>query len=340
MTGPERLDLKVGYHCNDRCLHCTVEVHKEEARRHRKRPLSTQECIETLTKGVARGVTEVVITGGEPTLRNDLPELLAFCAERGLLVHFQSNGRRFSRLSFARSIQRFENVIYIIALHGADAATHQRITQVPNSFLETVTGIQNLRTIGRSVVGKIVISRLNQHCLGAVVNLFSQLRVDHVSLAFPNISGGVARRFEQLMPRYEDLACTLEDVIAAATELGVSVEFESVPYCIIPEHPELISDVQYVRPITRSLVHLDEKPVDWNVARQNMKKKPSACGRCLFDKLCEGVWRQYLDIFGPGEFRPVDTVRPAALARFFASMARFDAREVGISCAHDSKGGL
>jgi hypothetical protein len=36
--------------------------------------------------------------------------------------------------------------------------------------------------------------------------------------------------------------------------------------------------------------------------KQDLKGQPDACGRCDFEPVCEGVWKGYLDIYGPDEF--------------------------------------
>jgi MoaA/NifB/PqqE/SkfB family radical SAM enzyme len=303
----------------------------ENARKHGKGPLSTKQCIETLAKGVKRGIREVVITGGEPTLRNDLRKILSYCAKEGLFVHFQSNGRRFCDPKFAASLSDFDNVVYIIALHGATAPLHDLITRKKGSFRETVAGIRNLRRLGRRVVGKVVMIRLNQVELPELVERFSEMGVAQMNYAFPNISGGMVKRFDQLMPRYDDLRGVLQKVIAAANRRGVYVDFESVPYCMLPAHPELVWDAQYLIPMRRSVVHLDESPIDWDSARVEKKAKGSMCDQCVFDSICEGVWEEYLGVFGESELHPVSEITGDALARLLALMELLEQRDTTVA---------
>lgn len=91
---PPRLDLKVGFACNNRCQFC-VQGNKRErfGRRSRK------ELDEILTTNADR--VGVVFTGGEPTLHPDIRWLVARARELGYQsIQVQSNGRMFAYKSF------------------------------------------------------------------------------------------------------------------------------------------------------------------------------------------------------------------------------------------------
>ena len=73
-TAPYRLDLALTYRCNNDCAHCY------NARERNFPELSTEQWFKVLDQLWALGVPHIVFTGGEATLRNDLPELIAHCA--------------------------------------------------------------------------------------------------------------------------------------------------------------------------------------------------------------------------------------------------------------------
>jgi len=69
-TAPYRMDLALTYRCNNACAHCY------NARSRNYPELSTQEWFSILDKLWALGIPHIVFTGGEPTLRDDLAELI------------------------------------------------------------------------------------------------------------------------------------------------------------------------------------------------------------------------------------------------------------------------
>jgi MoaA/NifB/PqqE/SkfB family radical SAM enzyme len=329
----ERVDLKVGYSCNNRCLHCSVESNRERAKRHGKPDLTTAQCIDQLQQGIRRGVNQVVLTGGEPTLRSDLKEILDFCQEHDLFVHFQSNGRRFSDEKVISAVRDIERVVFIIALHSPIPKQHDSTTRCPNSFNETVSGIKNLLKNGKQVIGKVVITRKNQPELVGLLRLFSELGVKRVNYSFPNIDGGMEKRFDQLIPRYSKVKEEALKVLESAETENIYVDFESLPFCIIPHYPYLVADLQYLVKIGRSIVHLDEKPHDWDRERISKKQKFSQCRGCVYDCICEGVWKRYIEAFGEKEFQPVYSIDPESFSLLLAQIDKLEYRVFSVQNA-------
>ena len=71
------MDLALTYRCNNNCAHCY------NARPRQQNELSTAEWKRILDKLWDIGVPHIVFTGGEPTLRDDLPELVAYAEKKG-----------------------------------------------------------------------------------------------------------------------------------------------------------------------------------------------------------------------------------------------------------------
>ncbi len=70
-SAPYRMDLAITYRCNNDCAHCY------NARERNFPELSTEQWFKILDQLWALGIPHIVFTGGEATLRNDLPELIA-----------------------------------------------------------------------------------------------------------------------------------------------------------------------------------------------------------------------------------------------------------------------
>ena len=88
-SAPLRMDLALTYKCNNKCTKCYVE-HKREITE-----LSTDGWKQVLDKLWEIGVPHVTFTGGEPTLRKDLPELVEYAEDLGIITGIISNGRAF-----------------------------------------------------------------------------------------------------------------------------------------------------------------------------------------------------------------------------------------------------
>lgn len=98
LSAPLRLDCALTYRTVD-------EVQKGAAPLERvKRELLSREWKTILKKAWDAGVPHVIFTGGEPTLRPDLPELVAYAEELGMVCGVLSNGWRFTELEYMHDV--------------------------------------------------------------------------------------------------------------------------------------------------------------------------------------------------------------------------------------------
>ncbi len=298
-------DIKVGYSCNNRCKHCVIDDSKDKLiSNHEKIDLSTEECIRLIKKAAEAKADGVVLTGGEVSLRKDFNVLLNECVKNRLAITIQTNGRRFAEDKIFSLVSNVPSIKFVIALHGSKESTHDSITRVQGSFTETCKAIQKLTNAGKFVIVKVVISKLNMDELPNLLFLVSDLGVKHICLAFPHAQGAARKNFQDIVPRYADLKPLFESTIDIAKHNDINIEFETVPFCIIPKHMKLIGELKYLKGSSK-FTQVKEETQDWNEVRHQIKKKVASCQRCAMFSICEGVWSEYIDSFGGKEFSPI-----------------------------------
>ncbi|MBQ9897246.1 MAG: radical SAM protein, partial [Synergistaceae bacterium] len=262
----------------------------------KKPDLTTQECFDLIEQAVKCGADNIILTGGEVTIRPDFDKLINKILEYKLDITIQTNARAFCRQRIIDIIANISNIQFITALHGSTAKTHDNITQVTGSFDETCEGIKNLRSLNKLVIIKVVISKINLEELNEIILLALKLGVKYLCFAFPHGQGAARKNFEKLMPRYKDLKTKLKEIIYTAKEHEIKIEFEAVPFCVIPYAMHLVGELKYFKSNTLcSQVH--EKVFDWDKVRKDIKIKPELCGRCDMNLFCEGVWREYYEAY-------------------------------------------
>jgi len=92
--------------------------------------------------------------------------------------------------------------------------------------------------------------------------------------------------------------------IENAKQYNINVKFETIPFCTIPEHPQLVGELEYDLNEYRC-TQVGEETYDWNDLRIKIKGKIAVCNNCLFNPICEGVWSEYLDYRYPDDFIPI-----------------------------------
>jgi len=298
-------DLKVGYSCNNKCQHCVIADSKDKLLLKKKRAnLSTSECLDLIDTACKQEISSIILTGGEITIRKDFGVIVNRCVEHKLLISIQTNGRKLASPNIIDIVKDIDKIRFIIALHGAINITHDLITQINGSFEESCQGIKAMISLGKHVILKVVISKINQNELSNIVSIADELGVQYINFAFPHGQGKARKNFDKIIPTYLSLQDELERTISLAKEKNIRIEFEAIPFCIIPKHLKLVGELQYSRNKT-ICTQVKEETFDWNEVRVSIKKKGKNCHKCIFDNLCEGPWQEYIKAFGDNELLPI-----------------------------------
>lgn len=298
-------DLKVGYECNNHCKHCVIDDSKDRLiEQHTHINLTTEECIKQIDDALKEGIDGIVLTGGEVTIRKDFGELIKKCTDNNLNITIQTNGRRLANPEVIEVVKYVKKIRFVVALHGESSKVHDDITQVSGSFDETCNGIKAMCDLGKLVVLKIVISKINAEELPGIVKVASALGVKYFCFAFPHGQGAARKNFDEVMPTYSYLQPILNRLIDTAKEYGVNIEFEAVPFCIIPNNMYLVGELKYFDGDT-ICTQVKEDTFKWSEVRKSIKKKGANCINCDMNEFCEGVWFEYVDAFGEEEFKPI-----------------------------------
>jgi len=294
-----RLDLKVGFACNNRCRFCVQGMKRERFGRR-----SREELDEILTGNTDRA--GVVFTGGEPTLHPDIIWLIARARQLGYQsVQVQTNGRMFAYRRFCREVVEAGVTEVSPALHGHRDELHDYLTTVAGSFEQTVAGIRNLKELGIPVVTNTVITRSNFRHLPEIARLLVDLGVDQYQLAFvhPVGSAGPERNFDSVVPRFQ----LIEPYVHRGLEIGAAagrvVMTEAIPYCFMAGYEQYVGE--RIMPSTK-IFDAEGVIEEYRDYRQGEGKlKGPACRQCKFNDICEGPWREYPERYGWEEFVPV-----------------------------------
>ncbi|MBW2260952.1 MAG: radical SAM protein [Deltaproteobacteria bacterium] len=293
-----RIDIKIGFACNNLCRFCV-----QGDKRHRVKTPSTRKVREELEKGRDRA-DGVVFTGGEPTLRRDLAELVSFARDAGYeTIQIQSNGRTFASRRYCAEIIEAGATEFSPALHGHVPELHDYLTRAPGSFAQTTKGIRNLKSLGQYVLTNSVVVRANSRNLPQLARLLVSLGVDQFQLAFVHPVGTAGENLTQIVPRMEIMAPYMMRGLDVGLKAECTVSTEAVPYCILPGYESCVVESRIP----------DTKVVDGGVTVEDYrayrvtegKLKGPDCPDCTHFELCEGPWREYPEKYGFDEFRPV-----------------------------------
>jgi radical SAM protein with 4Fe4S-binding SPASM domain len=175
-TAPYRMDLALTYQCNNDCSHCY------NARPRDYPELTTAEWFLLIDKVWQIGIPHIVFTGGEPTLRSDLPDLIKYAETKGMITGLNTNGRRLSDLSYLKQLvdSGLDHVQITIESHNPDI--HDQLVQANGAWKQTVTGLRNALDSNIYVMTNTTMLQLNSPFLNDTLDFLAQAQVPTVGL--------------------------------------------------------------------------------------------------------------------------------------------------------------
>lgn len=198
---PRRIYWELTRACNLRCIHCRATPTELAS----PDELPTRVCLDIIDQIAEVSQPALVLTGGEPLLREDLYELAAYGKSRGFQMGLATNGTKVTA-DVAKQIQEAGFVRIGISIDGPDAATHDAFRQVPGAFDAAMEGIHHLKDIGMHVQINTSVTKRNAHQLEAILELMLLLKIDawHLFLLVPVGCGlQIAERMQVEAEAYE-----------------------------------------------------------------------------------------------------------------------------------------
>ena len=161
MRAPHRMDLMVSamategrWNCNQKCVHCYAAGQQQAE----EPELSTQDWKGIIDACRKAGVTQLTFTGGEPTMRDDLFELVEYA--RWFVTRLNTNGIRltpdYCKQLHAASIDSVQ-----ITFYSHDANVHNQLVGA-NRYADTVAGIDNALAAGLNMSVNTPLCTLNR----------------------------------------------------------------------------------------------------------------------------------------------------------------------------------
>jgi radical SAM protein with 4Fe4S-binding SPASM domain len=180
-SAPYRLDLALTYRCNNDCAHCY------NARARDYPEMDTARWKAVIDRAWQAGIPHIVFTGGEPTLRDDLPELVAYAESKGQITGLNTNGRRLSNRDYVQKLVQAGLDHVQVTLESHDPAIHNQMVgahgaNAHSAWKQTVAGVENALDSPLFVMTNTTMLRWNAPTLGETLDFLGRLGVPTIGL--------------------------------------------------------------------------------------------------------------------------------------------------------------
>ena len=216
-SAPYRVDLALTYRIDE------AGALDPEARRRVDRELTTEEWRQILQLLWEVGVPHVCFTGGEPTLREDLVELIRHAEALGQVTGLLTDGRRLREAEYLEKLLLAGLDHLQITLTSHRPKVHDGIVGRAGAWQETEAGLRNALAGDIYVVVHLVVTPANADSVVETVAYLAESGVPAVALSSPL---RVASEGERLR-----LQSALEEAQNAAHERGLTLVWDlAAPY--------------------------------------------------------------------------------------------------------------
>jgi radical SAM protein with 4Fe4S-binding SPASM domain len=226
---PTLAEIALTYGCQNRCAFCYASSPHREGE-HRQMSTGQVQLVMDRIFHEAH-VPSLSFTGGEATLRRDLPELISYGHQLGFRVNLISNGIRLADDSYARSLVAAGLDSAQISLEAGSAELHDAIVGRGGAFTATVAGVRNLQQLGIHVHTNSTLCPQNLHAAGDLIRFVARdLGLKTLSMNMV-IRTGVALGTMEIS--YSQVAECLPGLLEIARAEGIRlVWYSPIPYCI------------------------------------------------------------------------------------------------------------
>ncbi|MDY0191097.1 MAG: pyrroloquinoline quinone biosynthesis protein PqqE [Desulfuromonas sp.] len=225
---PIWLLLELTYKCPLKCAFCSNPTDLDDL----DNELSTDEWKQVIRDAKNMGSMQIGFSGGEPTLRKDLEELVEEANNLGYYTNLITSGigltiKRLERLKKAglRHIQ--------LGMQSSEPMTTHWLSGV-DCFDKKIKIAKEIKRLGFPMVLNVPISKINIHLVPQIIELAAEIGVEYLELANVQYYNWALINREQLMPTQEELLKAEAQVIAARQRLGDKMTL----FFVIPDYFE------------------------------------------------------------------------------------------------------
>lgn len=262
--------------CNRRCIFCSrkkrdVIINIKKLKKINKIPLNYLK-------------STITIEGGEPLISDELIRIVKYFKEKGVNdIMLMSNGYLLSRDKALKLIDvgiKYFNINFPSHIEEL----FDFLTGTKKQFKKTIKNIKDLLTITNNVVITEVINSFNYQFLPKYIIFISKnfKSLSYLSINMIKVLGKVKQN-KKLVPKLSNIEPYILNSFYLAKKLGIKIISDGIPLCFMKGFEDFSIDIN--------------KKTNYN----KEKTKLEVCNKCNKNKICSGIRKDYIKIYGKNE---------------------------------------
>jgi MoaA/NifB/PqqE/SkfB family radical SAM enzyme len=255
---------------------------------------------------VARGYFGIILTGGEPTLHEELPKIARYARDSGLHVRMITNGWRLSDEDFARRLADAGLQHVHISVYSVRPEVEAVLRGIPNTLPRAFEAARNANKFGMDVDVNCVITKMNADHLDENIEYWIKEHPYIRHFIWNNLDPSMGRaevNVSQFQHRLADCEVSLRRSMSLLHASGRTFRVEKMPLCYMAEFGWASTE-------TRKIVKGEERIVHFLDNKQTVRQTSwghlysDTCGDCSLRTICGGVFDRGGG-YDPAELYPV-----------------------------------
>lgn len=216
---PQLISWNTTFKCNLKCPHCYIDAGERES----KRELSTDEAKMLIDQIVEVSKPVLILSGGEPLLRDDVFELVRYGTEKGLRMAMGTNGTLMTD-QVAGKLKDAGIQKVAVSLDSSISQTHDEFRGVKGSWKHTIEGVKACIRQGIGVQINTTVTQQNYDEIDSIIALADKLGASDFHLFFL-VPTGRGRKVKDISP------LIYEKMIRGVLKKGAEYKLHIRPTC-------------------------------------------------------------------------------------------------------------
>ncbi|MBU1058231.1 MAG: radical SAM protein [Proteobacteria bacterium] len=228
--------LVINSSCNNHCSWCY-----EKKRLGNKEEFDYKLLRSTIKQLSLIGCKKIVFIGGEPSLYHKLKDAVGFASSTGLKQCIVTNGKVFSSESFLDRLNANKELTdFIVSFMGASEITHDSLSQVRGSFIQSFKGLTEIIKKGFVATPNFTVGSINKNEIKQFINKMKSIGVEAISINFAIPPLGITYTQENFLSPKE-ISLFLEGLSESLPDSTMKIYLSTpLPFCIIPNNARLL----------------------------------------------------------------------------------------------------
>lgn len=328
MTIGGTYDLKVGYSCNNNCIHCVVRPNIENLCSCSKKDLTYKEILDCINSEECRKAQTIVITGGEPTVRKEFIRIIKYIHLNypKKSIALQTNARKLS--PYIKELYNLKvNIMYVVAVHSSDEKVHNLIVGNKNEnispYKETMNSIKEIKKYYKDFKNaarvEIVLSRINYKTLPKTIFDLYSMGINRIGISYPHLDGYYMNhgpeKVREIGLSYNDIQPYIPKIYELAIKYrDLRLSFEEFPRCIWRDSNNkllvLPKNIDALAPIKSEQISVkypgQQTKTNFLDTWKKMHSYCNECFNCICKKNCCGVWMEACNSYDDLGVKPIN----------------------------------